>query len=146
METKQKSYNLQLNLIMYHKENIVFKQSAVCVLSIMLHCRSWEMFVFAKVFQSYKNEKVRLSFQDKNCSRSCSPTGSIHSSLISAESLSKESMVTWQRRFHIISVSNNIVVFLTLSKECLISVICFYLLQSTVGWRSKQSKTVSLFQ
>lgn len=44
---------------------------------------------------------------------------------------SKESKVTWQRRFHIVSLNGNIVVFLCLSKECLILIICFYLLHFT---------------
>lgn len=116
------------------------------------------MSVFAKVFQTYKNEKVRLSFQDKNCSLSCSPTGTIHGSLISADvhykpedfKTSKESKVTWQRRFLITSLNGNIVVFLSLSKECLLLIICFYFISQKVLVCSrleiKQSKTERSFQ
>lgn len=63
------------------------------------------MFVFAKVFQTYKNEKVKLTFQDKNHSMSSSLTGTFCGSLISSYGhykpedfkARKDSKAAWQR-------------------------------------------------
>lgn len=46
---------------MYSKGNIVFKQ-VVCVFTLRLHCRGWDTFIFAKVFQTYRNEKLKANF------------------------------------------------------------------------------------